>query len=641
MSTVSLSSNPLTTLMPWTSANQQPNFNNAFNFTPNGFNSVQDIALNTLQSDLSKPQGSMNAISFQDQNTQNINNRIIELSKRPSSVIPKTPKPNLMQRFQLSTFGKNTQAWNDSMNALNIGIDTIFGQKKEYDGDKGHTTTLLDNTYDSIQNAAGNFGPIGKFVQFGMGANKLLGNVANKLGAGTDGMTTTDAILGSSFMQLTPLGLINGFGGKRADTITKNNEIFELAGASYTATNDTVNRALEKSGKKFGLLSGGSRALTNRLIAEAKRQQQVMTDIVDNATNRFSLRNSMSAINGNRYGFQLEGDYNQKYTQRGKHGLKVSPIIARIVVKKYQEGNKVRTIDQLIKEAKKQNPRFIQRMSEPVKSIPVDNGFGTHLLGYTESDGQYYVYPQIQEDENGELKYYSDWREAFDKAFKNHNVLRFNNAQEAELFTNSGEDKDGNLYGYKKGWQNFFKQTPKHQQGGSIISESFIELLDPNSIPEFKEGGQLTIESEIVPILIEDIEEFKEGGEFNYSTTIELVNPEDLIEEEEQIEEFKEGGSINVIPDGALHARKHNMNMEGITKKGIPVIDNEGKQQCEIEKEEIILRLELTEKLEELQKKYSDYEHSKKERDEIALEAGKLLVQEILYNTQDNTNNLL
>jgi hypothetical protein len=33
-----------------------------------------------------------------------------------------------------------------------------------------------------------------------MGANKLLGNVANKLGGGTDGMTTTDAILGSSFL---------------------------------------------------------------------------------------------------------------------------------------------------------------------------------------------------------------------------------------------------------------------------------------------------------------------------------------------------------------------------------------------------------------------------------------------------------
>ena len=43
------------------------------------------------------------------------------------------------------------------------------------------------------------------------------------------------------------------------------------------------------------------------------------------------------------------------------------------------------------------------------------------------------------------------------------------------------------------------------------------------------------------------------------------------------------------------------------------------------------------EKLEELRDKYSDDEFSSKEKDAIAIEAGKLLVQEILYNTQDNT----
>ncbi len=519
MSTVSLSSNPLTTLMPWTSANQQPNFNNAFELK-----SIQNIALNTLNNDL---KNNMNTISFQDQNSYNLNARLNQLANnninpsnnviKASSNVRLTNDNNKLRNSLFNIFGKQNEGfWLGALNAANPALDTIFGQNKGYDGKYGSTTVAIDQGYDTLSNQMMKVNPLVGGIMKGVG---VAGNILNKVGGGTDGMTKLDSVFNSAPMTVLTLG-INGFGGKRADTITKNNEIFERAGASYTATNDTVNRALEKSGKKFGLLSGGSRALTNRLIAEAKRQQNIMTDIVDNATNRFSLRNSMSAINGNRYGFQLEGDYNQKYTQRGKHGLKVSPIIARIVVKKYQKGNKVRTIDE-------------------------------------------------------------------------------------------------------------------------SITESFIELLDPNSIPEFKEGGQLTIESEIVPILIEDIEEFKEGGEFNYSTTIELVNPEDLIEEEEQIEEFKEGGSINVIPDGALHARKHNMDMEGITKKGIPVIDNEGKQQCEIEKEEIILRLELTEKLEELQKKYSDYEYSKKEKDEIALEAGKLLVQEILYNTQDNTNNLL
>jgi len=38
-------------------------------------------------------------------------------------------------------------------------------------------------------------------------------------------MTTTDAILNSNFLGLTPLGLINGFGGKKANTYTRNEEL--------------------------------------------------------------------------------------------------------------------------------------------------------------------------------------------------------------------------------------------------------------------------------------------------------------------------------------------------------------------------------------------------------------------------------
>jgi len=41
---------------------------------------------------------------------------------------------------------------------------------------------------------------------------------------------------------------------------------------------------------------------------------------------------------------------------------------------------------------------------------------------------------------------------------------------------------------------------------------------------------------------------------------------------------FQAGGEMNLIPEGALHARKNNMDIDNITKKGIPVVDNEGKQ---------------------------------------------------------------
>lgn len=67
---------------------------------------------------------------------------------------------------------------------------------------------------------------------------------------------------------------------------------------------------------------------------------------------------------------------------------------------------------------------------------------------------------------------------------------------------------------------------------------------------------------------------------------------------------------------------------EGLTQKGIPVIDNDGEQQAEIELDEIIFTLEVTKKLEELYKEGTD---------EAAIEAGKLLVKEILFNTDDRT----
>ena len=119
--------------------------------------------------------------------------------------------------------------------------------------------------------------------------------------------------------------------------------------------------------------------------------------------------------------------------------------------------------------------------------------------------------------------------------------------------------------------------------------------------------------------------------------------------DEKTVIEFKNGGSINVIPEGALHARKNNLTeinpeLEGITKKGIPVISKEegGEmiQHAEIERSEIIFNLETTKKLESLREQYNKSE-DKSEKDNLAIEAGRLLAQQIMENTIDNTGELL
>lgn len=96
------------------------------------------------------------------------------------------------------------------------------------------------------------------------------------------------------------------------------------------------------------------------------------------------------------------------------------------------------------------------------------------------------------------------------------------------------------------------------------------------------------------------------------------------------------GTDTNILPEGALHARLNHLqdtseNLEDTTKKGIPVLDEHGDQVAEIERDELVLRLEITQKIEELMKDGSD---------EAMIEAGKLLVSEIIDNTQDNTGQI-
>lgn len=524
---------------------------------------------------------------------------------RSSSITP-TFDPTLLQKFSASTFGRNFNQWNSGLNMASNAVTALFGNKSEYDGSKGYVTQGMDGVYDTIQNYAKTLGPAGQLVSLGMGVNKLVGNVANKLGAGTDGMTTIDAAFGSSF--LAPIGIINGALGKRADTITKDNQAFQQVGSSYGGTMATVDDALEKSGKKYGVFSSGSRHAANRQINEAKQQQSIMSDIADLAYDRFAIQGSTAAINENRRNYYMTGGYDQDSVHFGRNGMsmelmkKAKEINAKInnkqndvpihkeggsiielvslpteillvdpnEVPEFQDGGQInkkpRTLQELIEYAKKENPRFIQRMSEPPRGIDFvdDEGKqarGSHYMEWsTDDSGNAIIYPRIQEV-GKELKFFNG-SDAYKRAIENKNYLIMT-PEEAEIFF-AKDPKYGTAY--KSGWPQFF-------------------------------------------------------------------------------DKFQQGGSINVIPDGSLHARKHNMDMEGITKKGIPVV-SEGEnghieQQAEIEKEEIIFRLEVTKQLEEMERKYYNNDTSNKEKDELALKAGQLLVKEILYNTQDNTQALL
>lgn len=637
MGQFSLSSSPLSTLFPSFSSQKAPDFSGAFQMDLGNLKANTSPMPDYAQKLRNEFQPRVDQMKLQiGLATQDSSDLLTALKGKQmvsevvngsntSQIIPSQENTtSFSDKFSNSTFGKNFRAWNSGLNLANTAFTGIFGEKDEYQGEKGDITQSMDSTYDSIQNLAESFGPIGQFVSLGMGANKLLGNVANKLGAGTSGMTTTDALLGSSFLQLTPIGLVNGFGGKKTNTITKDNDLFAQMGSSYSGSNQTINDALQKSGKKYGLLSRSDMNDANQEIYEARRQQNVISNISSDATDRFNIRNSMSAINGNRRALTMQGGYDQASIRVGKSGLKINTIErAKSILSKYkeQQTNQLQqggTIDpfeyylESLPENQRDSTNFRVKDYWIFNGKPKDFKEARRRGMFTQDKAGLFHAKSIAENpETGEIEYMkasfhptrymeSDWYEKglIYNEDQNGNTITIQlksgvpGYEDWKQFTNDYElVKSEPYWKYVKRQK---KEVPSHKDGGTFIeisTETSIELVDPTSIPEFQNGG-----------------------------------------------------SINVIPDGALHARKHNMDVDGITRKGIPVVsekDGEIEQQAEIEKEEIIFRLEVTQKLEELEKKFYSDESTQEEKDECALEAGKLLVNEILYNTQDNTNNLL
>ena len=330
-----------------------------------------------------------------------------------------------------------------SLGGVALSVANQFApQKREYSGDKGNLTKGLDNAYNKLSDAVSIIPGFGTTASLIMKGGSLAGKYINKWGGGTDAMTSTDAILGSSFLNLTPLGLANGFGGKKTNTFNYNTRE-DQQDRNYISGSYNMQKledAQHQSGKKYGLFSSGARREANSLIGTANNQAHLLREISQKSQFQNTFGNAMQNINTVDYQKKLQG-YQPNYMHIGKNGMKIE----------------------------KQEEEFI----------------------------------------------------------------------------------------------------------------------------------------------IPDISEFKP-----------------IIATEEQLQKFKEGGSFNIIPDGALHARKNNMELDGITKKGIPVVDKDGNQQAEIEKNEIIFRKEVTTAIEEAIKDGSDKK---------AIEIGKLLVKEIFKNTKDNT----
>lgn len=427
-------------------------------------------------------------------------------------------------------------------------------------------TTGLNQGYDAAANMISSVPGVGTIVGGAMKIGGMLSDGLTALGVGTDQMTTTDKILDSKFMKLTPMGLVNAFGAKKADTIYKDNETWEQQGSAYGGSMAKVDDALTKSGKKYGAFSGKARRKANAQIAEAKRQQNLVADINQEAQDAFAASN-YSGI-GLRNELAFSGGYRNMAV--GRNGMKILDAEsqwAREVLNKAREVNKLQ------------------------KGGKVDGITGAAPKITFES-----WYETVPSDRNDTTSY--NLRRAFELAPK----------EELEAWrTSSVEDL---------------------RNGKNHLNS--VYLNPKTGIYEFmKAKNHPTLKYELEWYNSKDPEaiKFRNAYDLDMSGDYYKYVPK----------KFAEGGKVNVIPDGALHAHKHHLEdispeYEQVTSKGIPVVtEEEGgklKQHAEIERNEIIFRLEVTKKLEELMKDGSD---------DAAIEAGKLLAHEIINNTVDNT----
>lgn len=288
-------------------------------------------------------------------------------------------------------------------------------------------TTGLNQGYDAAANMISSVPGVGTIVGGAMKIGGMLSDGLTALGVGTDQMTTTDKILDSKFMKLTPMGLVNAFGAKKADTIYKDNETWEQQGSAYGGSMAKVDDALTKSGKKYGAFSGKARRKANAQIAEAKRQQNLVSDINQEAQDAFAASNYRGI--GLRNELALSGGYRNMAV--GRNGMKILDAEsqwAREVLTKA----KIRPKEKL----EEQSPKFAE--GGKVNVIP-DGALHAHKHHLEDISPEYEQVtskgiPVVTEEEGGKLKQHAEIE-------RNEIIFRLEVTKKLEELMKDGSDE--------------------------------------------------------------------------------------------------------------------------------------------------------------------------------------------------------
>ena len=446
---------------------------------------------------------------------------------------------------------------------------------------------------DAAANIAGMMGPYGKIAEFGIKGlqtvgNFVAGNMKPKFSVDKDLQARQGASYMDTFKQVEKLsqgpGIMGIFGGGWRDK-------WQDAQAQYELTKDIDNRGQD--------------------AAAAGRYEGI------GLQNEMALNGGYTSLRAAKNGMKIS---NLKFARKAASGLRFNSF-------KMQEGEGINLTNKNINPNDLQNKNPEDKLTKAIREAGgvnyTDNAGNTHvrvasnlLKTYKPSEIQEWYtknHPQIT----------VDW-----------NLHSSSGIEDADLLNDEwwNKNKEVILQNANKWW----KSEDVKSDNSSEIERIIAKMSDLNYQLTSEEENTLTKAgykkgTDGLWYDPSKLESKKQGGVFTFFPAT----------EDEEIQFFKEGGSFNVIPDGALHKNKHHIeDTEGLTQKGIPVVTEEveGKlvQQAEIEVREIIFRLEVTEKLEQL-KKQAESSESQEEKDACAIQAGKLLAYEIMHNTKDPT----
>lgn len=387
---------------------------------------------------------------------------------------------------------------------------------------------------------------------------------------GVGGLAATAAIPAAGPFIAAAILAANAVGhltGQKTENFTANRELLAQAGSSYNSSVNNILKAESLAGQKYSGYNSGGRHKADKAIYTGSQEQKGLEKVLSNVGSLRDILASTAGLVSQQRELESNGGFQSVYT--GKEGTIL---------------NKISYIDE--------TPSYIDEAPSIIEEFQEGGQLDT-LYDYV-----YYLstLPKYQQNEsNYRVKDY--WR-------LNGKPKDFDEAVKKGMFTLEDDtDESGKLV---KRWHAksvaFNPETGEYEFMKSANHSSLkkeLEWYDSDKAKDFREKYEL----------VKTLPYYK----YIRRKTI----------------SFKEGGSFNIIPEGALHARLHHMeDADNLTKKGIPVVDNNGEQQAEIERNELILRLSVTKYLEELAKEGTD---------KAAIEAGKLLVNEILYNTVDNT----